>query len=113
MNYTMQLEGKLQSIHSEVDRLNARLEGMQGQGKLLLKARAELEQQVRAATAAALQCVVWMYVECALIWRASVYLVVLWKARSACMSREPSLHYMCCAVRCRARSIWQAGQSHA
>ncbi|WIA30434.1 hypothetical protein OEZ86_000518 [Tetradesmus obliquus] len=48
MNYTMQLEGKLQSIHSEVDRLNARLEGMQGQGKLLLKARAELEQQVES-----------------------------------------------------------------
>jgi uncharacterized protein HemX len=47
INHTMQLESKLQSIHSEVDRLNAQLEGMQGQGKLLLQARTELEQQVR------------------------------------------------------------------
>jgi hypothetical protein len=52
MNYTMQLESKLQSIHSEVDRLNAQLEGMQGQGKLLLQARTELEQQVCANGAA-------------------------------------------------------------
>ncbi|KAF6244144.1 hypothetical protein COO60DRAFT_97923 [Scenedesmus sp. NREL 46B-D3] len=47
-SYTMQLESKLQSIHNEVDRLNAQLEGMQGQGKLLLQARRELEQQVES-----------------------------------------------------------------
>lgn len=46
MNYTMQLESKLQSLRSEMDKLNAQLEGLQGKSKLLLQARLDLEQQV-------------------------------------------------------------------
>lgn len=48
MNYTMQLEGKLQSLSQEVDKLTARLDSLRGQGKGLLQARTELEEQVRA-----------------------------------------------------------------
>lgn len=48
MNYTMQLEGKLQGLSQEVDKLNAQLEGLQGRGKVLLQARADLEKQVSA-----------------------------------------------------------------
>lgn len=46
MNYTMQLEGKLQNLSQEVDKLNAQLDGLQGQSKALMQARTELEQQV-------------------------------------------------------------------
>eukprot|EP00879_Flechtneria_rotunda_P005803 GHRR01006106.1.p1 GENE.GHRR01006106.1~~GHRR01006106.1.p1 ORF type:complete len:837 (+),score=465.82 GHRR01006106.1:846-3356(+) len=46
MNYTMQLEGKLQNLSQEMEKLTAQLDGLQGQQQLLLKARAQLEGQV-------------------------------------------------------------------
>lgn len=46
MNYTMQLESKLQSLNQEAEKLKGKLEALQGQGKQLATAEADLSEQV-------------------------------------------------------------------
>jgi len=46
MDYTMQLESKLQNFHQEAEKLKGKLQGLQGGSKQLIKAEAELNEQV-------------------------------------------------------------------
>eukprot|EP00775_Hariotina_reticulata_P011652 gene11652-11797_t len=48
MNYTMQLESKLQSLNQEAEKLKGKLEALQGQGKQLTTAEADLSEQAAA-----------------------------------------------------------------
>lgn len=46
MNYTMELEGKLQALSVETDKLNSQLHSLNKQEGKLRASKADLEQQV-------------------------------------------------------------------